>query len=90
MQEFAWIGQLVMGYLVQWARAKKNYPNWISYALLVVGTVAIYWWMTPDSVAAFHTNWRLVIAQIITFGLAIRGSAAASKDAMVAPPTNSI
>lgn len=85
--ELAPVAQMLMGYLVQWTRGAKAIPNWVGYAVLVVGTIAIYGWMTPDFSKLYHTNWRLLVAQMLSFFLAARGSASLSSDAKAAPKT---
>jgi hypothetical protein len=79
-----------MGFVMQWARAVKGIPNWLSYLVLGLATVAIYWWMTPDALDIWHTNWRLFVAQLVSFFLAARGGASIAKDSKAAPATDSM
>lgn len=88
--ELALLGQIVLGYLLQWARGFKNVPNWLGYVIMGVTCVAVYVWITPGSLEAFKADWRAALAAVVSFILATRGGAASAKDAKVAPPTNSL
>lgn len=83
------VGQVVLGYVVQWARSFKNVPNWASWGFLGLASVGVFIWVTPDFFTSFKTDWRTVVAALVSFILATRGGAATSKEAKLAPETNS-
>lgn len=98
MQTADWapLAQIILGYAIQWVRAPKHIPNWLSYAILALGTLALYAWATPDFDKAltdwptFAASWRGLVGGAISFFLASRGAAAMSKDTGAAKPTNSL
>lgn len=81
---------IVMGYILQWARAPKAIPSWASYAGLVVATAAVWYWMNPDAAEQLRSNWRTALASILMFGLAARGTASIASGVGAAPKTDSI
>jgi len=83
------IGQVVLGYVMQWARSFKNVPNWVTWGLFGLASIGVFVWVTPDFFTSFKSDWRTVIAALVSFILATRGGAATSKEAKLAPPTNS-
>lgn len=87
--ELALSAQLVLGYVMQWARSFKNVPNWVTYAVIGVGALGCFVWATPDFTTQLKADPRTLGAMALSFFLATRGSAATSKDAKAAPPTNS-
>ena len=80
----------LLGWVLQWARAKKNVPQWMSYAGLVLAALALYVWMTPEFLAALQANWRSTVGGFIMFAMAGRGAASASRDTKLAPKTDSL
>jgi hypothetical protein len=88
--DLALLGQLVLGYVMQWARSFKNVPNWATWAVFVAASIAVYVWITPTVVTDFTGNWRTAVAACVSFILATRGVAATTKEVKAAPPTNSL
>lgn len=80
---------IVMGYLLQLARAPKNIPNWASYIGLGLGTVAVWYWMHADAALQLRTDWRMAVASMLMFGLAARGTASVASGIGAAPRTDS-
>jgi hypothetical protein len=83
------LGQVVLGYAMQWARSFKNVPNWLSWGLFGIASALVFIWVTPDFFTHFKADWRTVLAALVSFILATRGGAATSKEAKIAPETNS-
>jgi hypothetical protein len=86
--ELALLGQVVLGYAMQWARSFKNIPNWVSWTVMALSCVAIFVWITPGIEKTFFLDWRTAVAMLVSFILAARGGAAVSKETKAAPPTN--
>lgn len=87
------LATLVLGWLWQGMRSVKNWPNWLSYGLFGFAGLAVYALTLPEaSLPDFH-KWdsvRLALFAAAQFILAARGAAASSKDAKIAPQTNSL
>lgn len=88
--ELQLLGQTILGYGLQWARGPKKIPNWVSWAGFGAMAAGVYVWITPGFGGAFHDNWRMALAGFASFVLGMRGAAGTSKDAKVAPQTNSL
>mgnify|MGYP003596375040 CR=1 FL=1 len=89
-QDLALLGQVVLGYVVQWVRSFERVPNWVSWVVLTVASVGIYIWITPTVVQDWQASWRVAIAGCVSFILAARGAAAGAKEVRAAPKTNSL
>lgn len=84
------VGGIVMGWVVKkFALAPKTVPMWATWAGMTLAGVLVYIYITPDFDSIFRNNWRVAIAGLISFVFQVRGSAGASSDSGIAPPTNS-
>ena len=88
--DLALVGQIVLGYVMQWARSFQKVPNWLPWVVIGAAAVATYIWITPSFFSDWTTNWRTALAAIASFILATRGASALAKETKSAPPTNSI
>lgn len=88
--DIALLGQVVLGYLWQWARSFQRVPNWVSWSVMGLAAVGVYVWITPSIVGDFTASWRAALAGLVSFILAARGAAAGAKEVNVAPKTNSL
>ena len=78
-----------IGFVWQWARAPKNLPNWISYAMAGLLTAGAWFFVTKDAGSVIVHDWRSAVAGIITMYMTSRGAASTSADVKAAPKTDS-
>lgn len=83
------VGTAALGWLWQWARAPKGFPNWLSYTLAGVAAAFLVTWAVPGFEKQFATDWRAALITAVAVLQAMRGSAATSKDVKLAPATDS-
>ena len=85
---------MIVGYLMQWMRAPKAIPNWMSYAVLTVASLALYAWMTPTAATEFAHDWRSALTNaVVTISqlwLTARGTAHTAALVGAAPKANSL
>ncbi len=77
-----WVWQLTM-------RAPKSIPAWAGYAGLGVASLVLFWFANREATSLLQSDWRIFILQVVSFFQAARGMASVSKDAKVAPATDS-
>ena len=78
----------VLGFVLQWARAVKNIPHWLSWLGVAATAAALWLWMTPNGIEALQADWRRTIVGIVTFALSAQGAARGMQDTKAAPATN--
>ena len=87
--EIALTAQMALGFVFQWAAfAPKKVPAYVAWGALVVATVALWWWTTPDAAMQFQTNWRTSVASIVSFLFAAKGTGSTAKAFGLAPGTD--
>lgn len=79
-----------LGWVWQWARSPKKFPNWASYTLFGLAGALLWFWATQDAAKLLAADWRVAIFMAVSFIQQARGGAAMSKDANAAPATNTI
>ena len=90
MNDYSLLAQAALGFLIQHMKGPRVIPNWLSYVALGLSSVGLYWWTDHNATALLHADWRQLLAHVVTFFLAARGAAATSKDAKIAPKTDSL
>ena len=59
--DLALMGQVVLGYVMQWARGFRNIPNWATWAVFIVASVmnaiaALLAWFVLRPMRRAHMN----------------------------------
>jgi hypothetical protein len=76
---------IILGLLMQNARAYKGLNNWLVWVGVAVASIVFWIWATPDALHAFQSNWRTAAWSIVMFAAAAGGFGKFSKDAKAAP-----
>lgn len=84
------VAALVVGYVWQWCRAPKKFPNWASYTLFGCVAAIVWYVVTPNADELVRSNWRSAVGAILLFGAASRGIASVSSEVKAAPKTDSL
>lgn len=84
------IAAVFLGYAVQWARAPKGIPNWLSWIGVAVLAGGLWFWMTPAAMTAFQQDWRRALVGVVMLALAGQGAARGTNDIKLTPGTNSL
>jgi hypothetical protein len=83
----------VMAAVVNWTRAPKSWPLWLSYAIVVPIGAAIYFVLNRDWIPALRADWRIGLEPFVLWLAAGFGFGRAAKETpmlnVIMPKTDS-